>query len=196
MFMRKILCCLLILAASAAFGDGLPAHVMIGSVSRCTGGNDSVYVQEQEYINGPDENRDIYPSITVLAREWSDVPASKDTVPTRQRGLMNPGEPVEITAFGDTVYINEWGGSDIYAMRVFDGEGAFIAGDSVLNQTHNPIALKLSSEPQNFYIEFAQAQVNYDDDPLNPTLDPNTSPQYCYVLLSMTAGRPISGDFD
>ena len=46
-------------------------------------------------------------------------------------------------------------------------------------------------------MEFAQARVNYGDNDTDdenteheaPSIDPKTSPEYCYILLRMSAGR-------
>ena len=170
--------------AGAAFGEGSPAHIVIRNALTCAGGNDEVFVQERD----PPENPEDYATVTVLAQEWAGLPAPKNTIPTRRYGLINPYDPVYITTYGDTLEISDWGGDNIYAFRLFDHEGKFITGDSVLNEQHTSLTIKLTPEAQDYYLEFAQARVNYDE-PLELTIDTDSSPDYCYVLLSMKAGR-------
>ena len=109
---------------------------------------------------------------------------------------MNPYDPVEIVVYGDTLEISDWGGDGVYSFRLFDSEGRFITGDSMLNEQHTSTKIKLTPEKQDYYLEFAQARVNYGDEadytdtePEAPSLDPETSPEYCYVYLRMSAGR-------
>lgn len=201
--MRRIFCglVLVILCVSSAFGEGSPAHVVIRNAMKCTGGNDEVFVQEHDYSDweyDPADDPDQFDGVTVLAQEWSNLPAPKNTVPTRRYALLNPYDPVEIIAYGDTLEISDWGGDGVYSFRVFDSEGRFIAGDSMLNEQHTSTKIKLTPEMQDYYLEFAQARVNYgsdgsdgedDSDSESPSLDPETSPEYCYVLLRMSAGR-------
>ena len=189
---RFVLCFFAVLVlVSAAFGEGSPAHIVIRNALTCAGGNDEVFVQERDYSGrdfDPPDNPEDYAAVTVLAQEWAALPAPKNTIPTRRYGLMNPYDPVYITTYGDTLEISDWGGDNIYAVRVFDHEGKFITGDSVLNEQHSPLTIKLTSEQQDYYLEFAQARVNYDE-PLELTIDTDSSPEYCYVLLRMKAGR-------
>ncbi len=201
MRMRKILYCFaaVVLCASAAFGEGSPAHVVIRNVMKCTGGNDEVFVQEHDYSGweyDPADDPDQYGGVTVLAEKWAAFPAPKNTVPSRRHGLLNPYEPVEIITYGDTLEISDWGGDSVYSFRVFDAEGRFITGDSMLNEEHTSTKIKLTPEMQDYYLEFAQARVNYgnddgdtDDVSESPSIDPETSPEYCYVYLRMSAGR-------
>ena len=167
---------------------------------KCTGGNDAVFVQEHDYSDweyDPADDPDQYSGVTVLADEWSTLPAPKNTVPSRRYGLMNQYDPVEITAYGDTLEISDWGGDGVYSFRLFDSEGSFITGDSMLNEQHVATKIKLTLEKQDYYLEFAQAKVNYgnddaedeDSEPEAPSIDPKTSPEYCYILLRMSAGR-------
>ena len=191
--MRKFVLCILavLICAGAAFGEGSPAHIVVRNALTCAGGNDEVFVQERDYSGldyDPPENPEDYASVTVLAQEWSGLPAPKNTIPTQRYGLMNPFDPVYITTYGDTLEISDWGGDNIYAFRVFDHEGKFITGDSVLNEQHTSPAIKLAPEQQDYYLEFAQAKVNYDE-PLELTIDTDSPPEYCYVLLRMKAGR-------
>ena len=189
---RFVLCVLAVLVCGgAAFGEGSPAHIVIRNALTCAGGNDEVFVPEHDYSTldyDPPENPEDYASVTVLAQEWSGLPIPKNTIPTRRYGLMNPYDPVYITTYGDTLEISDWGGDNIYAFRVFDKDGKFITGDSVLNEQHTSPTIKLTSEAQDYYLEFAQARVNYDE-PLELTIDTDSSPEYCYVLLRLKAGR-------
>ena len=189
---RFVLCFFAVLVlVSAAFGEGSPAHIVIRNALTCAGGNDEVFVQERDYSGldfDPPENPEDYAAVTVLAQEWAALPAPKNTIPTRRYGLMNPYDPVYITTYGDTLEISDWGGDEIYAFRIFDKDGRFITGDSVLNGPHTPQTIKLASEPENYYFEFAQRKVIYDDTEGLKT-DPDSSPEYCYVLLRMNAGR-------
>ena len=189
---RFALCILALLVCTGiACGEGSPAHIVIRNALTCTGGNDEVFVQEHDYSRldyDPPENPEDYAAVTVLAQEWAALPAPKNTVPAQRYGLMNPYDPVYITTYGDTLEISDWGGDNIYAFRVFDHEGKFITGDSVLNEQHTSPVIKLTPEAQDYYLEFAQARVNYDE-PLELTVDTDSSPEYCYVLLRMKAGR-------
>ena len=199
--MRKILYCIavVLVCACSAFGEGSPAHIVIRNAMKCTGGNDEVFVQEHDYSGweyDPADDPDQFGGVTVLADEWSRLPAPKNTVPYRRYGLLNPYDPVEITAYGDTLDISDWGGDGVYSFRVFDGEGRFITGDSLLNEEHSVKTVKLTPEMQDYYLEFAQARVNYgsddgegDSEPETPSLDPESSPEYCYIFLRMSAGR-------
>ncbi len=200
--MRKFLLCfaVVVVCTSAAFGDGSPAHVVIRNAMKCTGGNDAVFVQEHDYSDweyDPADDPDQYSGVTVLADEWSALPIPKNTVPTRRYALLNPYNPVEIIAYGNTLEISDWGGDGVYSFRVFDSEGRFITGDSMLNEQHTSTKITLNPEMQNYYLEFAQAKVNYgsdndedeDTEPEAPSIDPETSPEYCYILLKMSAGR-------
>ena len=191
--MNKLLWCIaiVIVCASMAFGEGSPPHVMIRNALKCTGGSDGVFVQEHDYSDweyDPPDDEDQYAGFTVLAQEWANLPAPRNTVPTQRHGLVNPYEPVEITAYGDTLEISDWGGDDIYAFRLFDKDGKFITGNSVLNGRHTPQTIKLTPEPENYYLEFAQRKV-IEDDAEGLIADPEDSPEYCYVLLRMSAGR-------
>ena len=196
--MRKFLLCfaVVVVCASAAFGEGSPAHVVIRNAMKCTGGNDAVFVQEHDYSDweyDPADDPDQFDGITVLADEWSALPIPKNTVPTRRYALLNPYDPVEIIAYGNTLEISDWGGDGVYSFRVFDSDGRFITGDSMLNEQHTSTKITLNPEMQNYYLEFAQAKVNYPDDDYTeleaPSIDTKTSPEYCYVLLKMSAGR-------
>ena len=200
--MRKILygLAVVLVCASVAFGEGSPAHVVIRNAMKCTGGNDEVFVQEHDYSDweyDPADDPDQFSGVTVLADEWSNLPAPKNTIPSRRYALLNPYNPVEIIAYGDTLEISDWGGDGVYSFRVFDSEGRFITGDSMLNEQHTSTKITLTPEMQNYYLEFAQARVNYGSDDANdddaepeaPSLDPKTSPEYCYILLRMSAGR-------
>ncbi len=197
--MRRIFCSMVLamMCVSSAFGEGSPAHVVIRNAMKCTGGNDSVFVQEHDYSDweyDPADDPDQYSGITVLAEQWSNLPAPKNTIPSRRYSLMNPYEPVNIIAYGDTLEISDWGGDGVYSFRLFDSEGRFITGDSMLNEQHTSTKIKLTPEMQDYYLEFAQASVNYGDDdsdaePDAPSLDPKSSPEYCYVYLRMSAGR-------
>ena len=190
---------LVIMCAASAFGEGSPAHVVIRNAMKCTGGNDEVFVQEYDYSDweyDPADDPDQFGSVTVLAQEWSALPAPKNTVPSRRYGLMNQYDPVNIIAYGETLEISDWGGDGVYSFRVFDAEGRFITGDSLLNEQHTSTKIKLTPEMQDYYLEFAQARVNYgnddadeDTEPEAPSLDPETSPEYCYIFLRMSAGR-------
>ena len=78
--MRKILLCVLavLVLAGAAFGEGSPAHIVIRNALTCAGGNDEVFVQERDFSGldyDPQENPEDYASVTVLAQEWSGLPA-------------------------------------------------------------------------------------------------------------------------
>lgn len=202
--MRRIFCSivLVMMCVSMAFGEGSPAHVVLRNVMKCIGGNDAVFVQEHDYSDweyDPADDPDQFDGITVLAEEWATLPAPKNNIPTPRYGLMNPHEPVEIVTYGDTLEISDWGGDGVYSFRVFDSEGRFITGDSMLNEQHTSTKIKLTPEKQDYYLEFAQARVNYGDDdadaddldaePEAPSLDPESSPEYCYVYLRMSAGR-------
>ena len=191
---------LVIMLEALAFGEGSPAHVVIRNAMKCTGGNDEVFVQVHDYSDweyDPADDPDQFSGVTVLAQEWSKLPAPKNTIPSRRYGLMNQYDPVNIIAYGDTLEISDWGGDGVYSFRVFDAEGRFITGDSLLNEQHIATKIKLTPEMQDYYLEFAQASVNYGDDdaddedtkPEAPLLNPETSPEYCYIFLRMSAGR-------
>ena len=192
--MKKLLLCtaMLLLCASMAFSEGSPPHVMIRNALKCTGGSDGVFVQEHDYSgweHDPSDDADQFAGFSVLAQEeWSRLSFPINTVPTREYGLVNPDDPVEITAYGDTLEISDWGGDEIYAIRIFDKDGRFITGDSVLNGPRTPQTIKLKPEPENYYLEFTQRKVIYDDTEGLIT-DPKSSPEHCYVLLRMSAGR-------
>ena len=191
--MRKFVICVLSVLACAgmAFGEGSAAHIVISNALTCTGGNDEIFVQGHDYSSlayDPPESPEQHASITVLAQEWSRIHVANNAVPTRRNGLINPGVPVYITAYGNELEISDWGGDNIYLFRVLDNEGIYITGDSVRNEEHTLQKISLTSEPKDYYLEFSQARINYDD-PLGITIDDNSPQEYCYILLRMQAGR-------
>ena len=157
MITRKIMYCVavVLLCASCAFGEGSPAHIVICNAMKCTGGNDEVFVQEHDYSNweyDPADAPDQFDAITLLAQEWSKLPAPKNTIPSRRYALMNQYDPVNIIAYGDSLEISDWGGDGVYSFRVFDAEGRFITGDSLLNEQHVATKIKLTPEMQDYSI--------------------------------------------
>lgn len=191
--MKKLVCVvmLVLMSACSASGEGAPAHIVIRNAMKCTGGNDSVFVQEHDYSSwdyDPPDNPDDYASINVLAQEWSALPKPKDTPPVKSYGLMNDYEPVEITVYGNRLEISDWGGDDVYSFRIFDAEGKFITGDSILNEKHNVVSMDVTSEPAAYYLEFAQTRVSYDD-PEEITIETGRAPEYCYILMRIGGGR-------
>ena len=189
---RFALCILAVLVCTGiACGEGSPAHIVIRNALTCTGGNDEVFVQEHDYSSleyDPPASPEQHTSITVLAQEWSKIRAGNNEVPARRNGLINPYDPVYITAYGSELEISDWGGDNIYLFRVLDNEGIYITGDSVRNEEHALRKIRLTSEPKDYYLEFSQARINYDD-PLGITIDNNSPQEYCYILLRMQAGR-------
>ena len=191
--MKKFVVCVLAVLACAgmAFGEGSAAHIVISNALTCTGGNDEVFVQEHDYSSleyDPPASPEQHTSITVLAQEWSKIRAGNNEVPARRNGLINPYDPVYITAYGSELEISDWGGDNIYAFRIFDKDGQLITSDSVLNEEHTPQKVSLTSEQQDYYLGFVQAKINYND-PSQITIDKDSPNEYCYIFLRMQAGR-------
>ena len=137
--MRKILCIMAVLMlACISFADVMPPYVVITNAEKISGGNDYVYVSENDGGNFVDGSP--VPDITIMGHLRSTLPITRGNVPTRQNSLLNPSQPVEITSRGNTVTISDWGGDDVYSVRVFDGNGELIFLDKVGALRGQPVA--------------------------------------------------------
>ena len=176
--MRKILCVMAVLMfAGISSADVTPPYVVIGNAENISGGNDYVYVSENA---GQNLDGSPIPDITITGHLRSTLPVARGNVPTRVNSLLNPDEPVEITARGNTVTIADWGGDDVYSVRIFDAGGDLIEVNSDEDSRKFPVTVNLTPSPQNFYLEIMQKDTTYDTD---------SDPEFCYVLLRMKAGH-------
>ena len=177
--MRKILCVMAVLVLSGvAFADVVPPYVAIMNAEKITGGNDAVYVSDNSYGNFSDGSP--VPDITVMSHLRSTLPVERGNVPTRENSLLNPNEPVEITARGNTVTISDWGGDDVYSVRLFDSSGELVEVNSEEDSRKFPVTVNLTSQPKDYYLEIMQKDTKYDTD---------SEPEFCYVLLRMRSGH-------
>ena len=177
--MRKILCVMAVLVLSGvAFADVVPPYVAIMNAEKITGGNDAVYVSDNSYGNFSDGSP--VPDITVMSHLRSTLPVERGNVPTRENSLLNPNEPVEITARGNTVTISDWGGDDVYSVRLFDSSGELVEVNSEEDSRKFPVTVNLTSSPKDYYLEIMQKDTKYDTD---------SDAEFCYVLLRMKSGH-------
>lgn len=204
--MKKFLCILALitaLSATASYSDEEPPHFMMFNALKLSGGNDAVHVREFDYTDRKydpteEDDRTSYEfayNITVLEQKWSDKQAPKDTRPAKRNGLLNAGEPVEITAFGDKLVLTSWHSDGI---RVLDSRGRELFSDNITRRDHKEFELKASQLPTDYYVELSQTETVYSRTPsigIGPFSVPlgrgaNASKSdYCYVLLRVTAGR-------
>ena len=110
----------------------------------------------------------------------STLPVKRGNIPSRENSLLNPSQPVEITAKGNTVTIADWGGDDVYSVRLFDENGELIEVNSEEDSRKFPVTVTLTSEPKNYYLEIMQKDMKYDTD---------SETEFCYVLLRMKSGH-------
>lgn len=178
--MRKfllLLCLTFILSFSGyAYADVTPPYIVILNAESISGGNDAVYVSENA---GSNIDGSPVPDITVLGHIRSTLPIERGNVPSRENSLLNPNEPVEITAKGNTVTVSDWGGDEVYSVRIFDSKGELIEVNSDEDSRKYPITINLTSAPQNYYLEIMQKDMKYAD----------SEPEFCYVLLRMRASQ-------
>ena len=160
--MRKILCVIAVLGvlSGISFADGIPPYVVIGNAESISGGNDYVYVSENM---GANLDGSPMPDITITGRERSRLPISRGSVPTRANSLLNPDEPVEITAKDNNILISDWGGDDVYSVRLFDSSGELVEVNSEEDSRKFPVTVNLESEPRDYYIEFMQKDPQNED---------------------------------
>ena len=179
MGMRKFLLCLtvVLMLHGNSFADVIPPYVVISNAENISGGNDSVYISEgtETHLDGQP-----VPDITVLSRLRSTLPVNRGSIPSAENSLLNPNSPVEITARGNSVTFADWGGDDVYSVRVFDSKGELIEVNSEEDSRKYPITVNLTSTPENYYLEIMQKDTKYDTD---------EEPEFCYVLLRMKAGQ-------
>ena len=176
--MKKFWCFMFtLMMAGAVYADVTPPYVVIGNAENISGGNDFVYISENA---GENLDGSPVPDITITGHLRSKLPLSRGSIPTRVNSLLNPNEPVEITARGNTVTIADWGGDDVYSVRIFDAKGELIEVNSEEDSRKYPVTVNLTPTPQNFYLEIMQKDMKYDTD---------SDPEFCYVLLSMKSGH-------
>ncbi|MBQ6973145.1 MAG: hypothetical protein IJP86_12450 [Synergistaceae bacterium] len=175
--MRKFLCALFLLLTGTAFADVMPPYVIIGNAGSVSGGNDAVYVSENA---GENLGGSPVPDITITSPLRSTLPITRGNVPSRQNSLLNPNEPVEITARGSYVTVSDWGGDDVYSVRVFDSSGEPLETSPDEDGGRHPVTISLTPQPRDFYLEIMQKDMKYDTD---------SEPEFCYVLLRMKSGR-------
>lgn len=174
--MRKFLCVIAVLGvlSGISFADGIPPYVVIGNAESISGGNDYVYVSENM---GANLDGSPMPDITITGRERSRLPISRGSVPTRANSLLNPDEPVEITAKDNNILISDWGGDDVYSVRLFDSSGELVEVNSEEDSRKFPVTVNLESQPRDYYIEFMQKAPQNED----------AETEFCYVLVRVKA---------
>lgn len=176
--MRKILCIMAVFVmAGILYADVMPPYVVIGNAENISGGNDYVYISENA---GEKLDDSPVPDITITGHLRSTLPVERGKVPSRENSLLNPNEPVEITARGNTVTISDWGGDDVYSVRVFDSKGELIEVNSEEDNRKYPVTVNLKPSPEDYYLEIMQKDTKYDTD---------SEPEFCYVLLRMKSGH-------
>ena len=176
--MRKFVLIMAVLViVGTAFADVMPPYVVIGNAEKVTGGNDAVYVSENA---GENLDGSPVPDITIMSHLRSTLPVNRGNLPSRQNSLLNPNDPVEVTARGNTVTVSDWGGDDVYSVRVFDSKGELIEVNSEEDSRKYPETLNLTPTPQDFYIEIMQKDMRFDTD---------TEPEFCYVLVRAKSGH-------
>ena len=177
--MRKVLCVMAVLVLSGiSFADVMPPYVVISNAEKISGGNDSVYISDND--GGHFADGMPVPDITIMSHLRSTLPIQRGNIPSRQNSLLNPNEPVEITSRGNTVTISDWGGDDVYSVRLFDSNGELVEVNSEEDSRKFPVTVNLTSQPKDYYLEIMQKDTKYDTD---------SEPEFCYVLLRMRSGH-------
>ena len=176
--MKKFLCVMAVLMLSGiSFADVMPPYVVISNAEKISGGNDFVYVSDNA---GQNLDGLPVPDITITGQLRSTLPVQRGNVPSRENSLLNPSEPVEITARGNSVTISDWGGDDVYSVRLFDSNGELVEVNSEEDSRKYPVTVSLSPSPKDYYLEIMQKDTKYDTD---------SEPEFCYVLLRMKSGN-------
>ncbi len=182
--MKKVLCAIIIIAsASSCFADSIPPYAAIENASEIMGGNDAVYVSAND---GTNTDGSPLPDITILTHIRSTLPIRRGNIPTRENSLLNPHDPVEITAQNDTITLSDWGGDNVYSVRLFDAKGELVEVNSEEDSRKYPVTVKLSSQSEDYYLEFMQKDLT-DEDAEGDT-------EYCYVLLKVKRGSESGHD--
>ena len=165
-----------------AYADGEPAHIVFGNVINITGGNDSVFVQTDDYSPS---DRTTASSVTVLESVWSASPVLFGSIPAEKNALMNSGEPVDIIARGYKLPVIRWGGDGVYSVRLLDSNGNSLMKDTLRTRQDSKIEISLTPEYRHYYLEFMETNADYDsENGYFPSVDSSeTRIQYCYVLL-------------
>ena len=176
--MRKIFCVMAVLMlAGISFADVIPPYVVIANTESISGGNDYVYISDNTGVN---LDGSPVPDITITGHLRSTLPVVRGNIPTRENSLLNPNQPVEITARGNTVTISDWGGDDVYSVRIFDSKGELVEVNSEEDSRKFPVTVSLTPQPQDYYLEIMQKDTKYETD---------SEPEFCYVLLRMKSGH-------
>lgn len=167
-----------------AYADGEPAHIAFGNVVNITGGNDSVYIQNDDYSPG---YRTAASSVTVVDSNWSYHPVSFRSIPSGRNALMNPGEPVDIIVRGDKLKVLSWGGDGVYVIRLLDSDGNTIVKDTLRTRQNSQTEIALTPEYKHYYLEFTETDAEYDsENGYFPSVNSSENEiRYCYVLLRM-----------
>lgn len=176
--MKKFLCVMAVLMlCGISFADVMPPYVVITNAERISGGNDFVYVSEN---TGQNLDGAPVPDITITGQLRSTLPVQRGNVPSRENSLLNPSEPVEITARGNSVTISDWGGDEVYSVRLFDSNGELVEVNSEEDSRKYPVTVNLSPSAKDYYLEIMQKDTRYETD---------SEPEFCYVLLRMKSGN-------
>lgn len=107
--------------------------------------------------------------------KWSSKPVPKNTVPTKQYGLLNPDKPIIIGYLADApvklgLDYYQYGDAD---MRILDENGNTLG---TVTEKNPEFLLHVSSRPKKYYLEFYEPGLS--------AINPQTiTPHYCYVLL-------------
>lgn len=121
--------------------------------------------------------------IRIDPRRWSSKPVAEGKIPSANDGLLNPGKPVVVVSYGDTVDFHfdyyQYNGMDgILKMRVMDSSGRTLG--TVTEQTNpedKPLKLKLSGKTQRYYAEIYDPAQEGRNKPLRD--------RYCYLLVEV-----------
>ena len=174
--MKKLLLCvfLVIMSAGCALADVMPPYVVIEGAAEISGGNEAVYVSGNDGVL-PDGSP--VPDITIVSRLRSTLPVRRGNIPTNENSLLNPKDPVLITARAGSITLKEWGGDYVSSVRIFDAKGEPIEPET----SGDKPAIRATEQPADYYLEFMQK------DTVN--LDAEDDPEFCYVLLRVKGGH-------
>ena len=115
-------------------------------------------------------------SVVYLNGKFSSKPVN-NSIPKEKDGLLNLKNPVVIVSNHDSmvIWLEQQKYEDMYEyeLRILDSKGNVI-GEKV-TYDNNKVSIKLSTKPQNYYVEFSWRPGN-------------KKRQYCYTLLNMRNG--------
>ncbi|MBQ7169009.1 MAG: hypothetical protein IJR63_03810 [Synergistaceae bacterium] len=161
----------------------LAVTVLLSCVSACADPMPGFYVANIRYISGG--NRDAYVNIEDSSTKdfkggsvelqpmgrGAGRPVASGRVPTANDRLMNPSEPIEITANGNSVtfLFDKYQYTGI-KLRILDSRGKVLGS---MPDEDSRFTLKVSAKPENYYVESEDGG------------------RYRYFLLSIKSGPEV-----